>query len=61
MVPSTAPKWADKLLSAFLPPDLAEELQGDMYEQFEAQVEELGLTKARLIRVRNDVSNNIDG
>ena len=33
------PKWADKLLKVFLPEDLAEELQGDMHEQFEMQVE----------------------
>ncbi|RFS17840.1 ABC transporter permease [Emticicia sp. C21] len=43
----TPPKWADKLLKVFLPQDLAEELQGDMHEQFEMQVEEFGLTKAR--------------
>lgn len=45
------PRWADKLLMAFLPEDLAEELQGDMHEQFEMQVEELGLTKARWLYV----------
>lgn len=42
------PKWADRLLKAVLPHDLAEELQGDMHEQFEMQVEEIGLKKARL-------------
>ncbi|HEY1054278.1 MAG TPA: ABC transporter permease [Emticicia sp.] len=47
----TPPKWADKLLNAFLPEDLAEELQGDMHEQFEVQVEELGLKKARWLYV----------
>ncbi|MBA4849338.1 ABC transporter permease [Emticicia sp. BO119] len=41
------PKWADKLLMTFLPEDLAEELQGDMHEQFEVQVEEMGLKKAQ--------------
>lgn len=45
------PKWADKLLVVFLPDDLAEELQGDMHEQFEVQVEEVGLTKAKLLYV----------
>ncbi len=45
------PKWADKLLSVFLPDDLAEELQGDMHEQFEVKVEEVGLTKARWLYV----------
>src|SRR5690349_1986488 len=45
------PKGADKLLIIFLPDDLAEELQGDMHEQFERQVEEVGLTKAKLLYV----------
>ncbi|RYU93194.1 ABC transporter permease [Emticicia agri] len=45
------PKWADKLLAYFLPEDLAEELQGDMHEQFDVQVEEVGLTKARWLYV----------
>ncbi|HEY1055234.1 MAG TPA: permease prefix domain 2-containing transporter, partial [Emticicia sp.] len=47
----TPPKWADKLLKVFLPEDLAEELQGDMHEQFEVQVEEVGLFKARCLYV----------
>jgi putative ABC transport system permease protein len=41
------PKWADKLMSVLLPEDLLEELQGDIHEQFEMQVEEVGLNKAR--------------
>ncbi len=45
------PKWADKLLRVFLPDELAEELQGDMHEQFAVQVEEVGLTKARRLYV----------
>lgn len=45
------PRWADKLLRAFLPEELAEELQGDMHEQFEMQVQELGLSKARWLYV----------
>jgi ABC-type antimicrobial peptide transport system permease subunit len=45
------PKWADKLLAVFLPENLAEELQGDMHEQFEMQAEELGLAKARWLYV----------
>ncbi|MBA4849339.1 ABC transporter permease [Emticicia sp. BO119] len=48
---SSPPKWADKLLKVFLPEDLAEELQGDMHEQFEVQVEEMGLTKAQWLYV----------
>ena len=42
------PKLADKLLGVFLPDDLAEELQGDMHEQFELMVIEKGLAKARV-------------
>ncbi|HEY1054277.1 MAG TPA: ABC transporter permease [Emticicia sp.] len=45
------PQWADKLLRAVLPPDLSEELQGDLHEQFEIQVEEVGLFKARCLYV----------
>ncbi|MBA4849341.1 ABC transporter permease [Emticicia sp. BO119] len=47
----TPPKWADKLLSAFLPEDLLEELQGDMHEQFEVQAEDLGLKKAQWLYI----------
>lgn len=47
LTPNIPPRWADRLLEVFLPHELAEELQGDMHEQFEVQVEELGLTKAR--------------
>jgi ABC-type antimicrobial peptide transport system permease subunit len=46
------PEWADKLLKVLLPEELAEELQGDMHEQFEVQVQEVGLTKARLFYVK---------
>lgn len=42
------PKLADQLLRVLLPDDLAEELQGDMHEQFELMVEEKGLAKARV-------------
>ncbi|WP_337043935.1 ABC transporter permease [Emticicia sp. 17c] len=45
------PRWADKLLRFFLPDELAEELQGDMHEQFEHQAEQLGFTKARWLYV----------
>lgn len=43
------PRWADKLLAAVLPHELFEELQGDMHEQFEVQVEEIGESKAKLL------------
>ncbi|WP_337043936.1 ABC transporter permease [Emticicia sp. 17c] len=45
------PRWADKLLRFFLPDELAEELQGDMHEQFTYQAEQLGFTKARWLYV----------
>ncbi|HEY1055519.1 MAG TPA: permease prefix domain 2-containing transporter, partial [Emticicia sp.] len=45
------PRWAEKLLSAVLPYDLFEELQGDMHEQFDIQVEEIGETKAKWLYV----------
>ncbi|UTA66715.1 FtsX-like permease family protein [Emticicia sp. 21SJ11W-3] len=45
------PKLADKLLRVLLPDELAEELQGDMHEQFELMVEEKGLFKARWLYV----------
>ncbi|MFD2521959.1 ABC transporter permease [Emticicia soli] len=45
------PRWADRLLEVFLPDDLAEELRGDIHEQFEMQVEEFGLTKARWLYI----------
>ncbi|WP_337043934.1 FtsX-like permease family protein [Emticicia sp. 17c] len=49
--PPIPPRWADKLLRFFLPDELAEELQGDMHEQFEHQAEQLGFTKARWLYV----------
>jgi putative ABC transport system permease protein len=45
------PRWADKLLSAVLPFDMFEELQGDMHEQFERHVEEIGQSRARLLYI----------
>ncbi len=45
------PRWTDKLLLVFLPEDLAEELLGDMHEQFEMQMEKMGLAKAQCLYV----------
>ena len=45
------PKLAAQLLRLLLPDDLAEELQGDMHEQFELMVEEKGLFKAQWLYV----------
>ncbi len=41
------PKWLDSLVKGFLPPELYEELLGDLHEQFAFQAEELGAQKAR--------------
>ncbi|GAB4016368.1 ABC transporter permease [Spirosoma migulaei] len=41
------PAWADRLLTWLCPPYLLEELLGDLHEQFELQVEEVGEKKAR--------------
>jgi ABC-type antimicrobial peptide transport system permease subunit len=41
------PKWAGRLLVAVCPPDLTEELLGDLYEQFMEEIAENGETKAR--------------
>ena len=41
------PKWADRLLRAVIPGDLAEELSGDLHEQFFEELEQNALQKAR--------------
>ena len=41
------PAWADRLLTWLCPPYLLEELIGDLHEQFELQVDEVGEQKAR--------------
>lgn len=43
----TPPRWADRLLEWFVAPHLREDVQGDLYEVFYKQVEEVGLSKAR--------------
>ncbi|GAB3494852.1 ABC transporter permease [Spirosoma knui] len=45
------PPWADRLLKRVLPADLLEELLGDLHEQFEQQVAEIGAAKARQLYV----------
>jgi putative ABC transport system permease protein len=45
------PAWADRLLRFFCPDDLQEELLGDLHEQFDQQVAELGQTTARRLYV----------
>lgn len=45
--PLMPPRWADRLLSWVCPPELLEELLGDLHEQFFQQLNELGEAKAR--------------
>ncbi|GAB3494847.1 ABC transporter permease [Spirosoma knui] len=45
------PDWANRLLARFIPSDLLEELLGDLHEQFEQQVAEVGAAKARQLYV----------
>lgn len=41
------PKWADRFLQWYCRPELLEEIQGDLYEIFEHEQHQNGLTKAR--------------
>jgi putative ABC transport system permease protein len=36
------PQWADKLFKLLCPPELFEELQGDLQEQFELDIRRVG-------------------
>jgi putative ABC transport system permease protein len=45
--PQRPPRWADRLLSWLTPPDLLEELQGDLHEQFTQRVDQIGSQRAR--------------
>ncbi|WP_051211233.1 ABC transporter permease [Runella zeae] len=44
---SRPPRWADRLLEWFVAPHLREDLQGDLYEIFQKQTQEVGLARAR--------------
>jgi predicted permease len=46
------PRWADTLLERFLPPDLLEDVLGDLHEVYHRQVQEGGPGKARLAHLR---------
>jgi putative ABC transport system permease protein len=50
---ATPPRWATKLLHWYCAPHLLEEVQGDLEEEFEFQVNQIGATKARLDYIRN--------
>ncbi|WP_425290695.1 permease prefix domain 2-containing transporter [Spirosoma linguale] len=45
------PAWADHLLGVFCPSELQEELLGDLHEQFEQQVTQIGESTARRLYV----------
>lgn len=49
----TPPRWATRLLQWYCAYHLAEEIQGDLEEEFYFQVNKVGLKKARLDYVRN--------
>lgn len=49
--PLLPPAWADRLLKLFCPEALQEELLGDLHEQFEQQVAELGESTARRLYI----------
>jgi len=47
------PGWATRLLQWYCAPQLLEEVQGDLEEEFEFQVRQVGAVKARLDYIRN--------
>ncbi len=49
----TPPRWANKLLRYFCPIDLAEEMEGDFYEEFNYQAEHKGKRFAQWDYIRN--------
>ncbi len=44
---SPPPRWADRLLGWLCPPELLEEMQGDLHELYAQRVQEIGQRKAR--------------
>lgn len=44
---ASPPAWADRFFRALCPPELFEELQGDLHEQFEMDVKRLGIGAAK--------------
>jgi hypothetical protein len=49
---SAPPRWADKLFKLLCPPDLFEELQGDLHEQFELDTKRVGAKAAQKIYIQ---------
>jgi putative ABC transport system permease protein len=46
-------RWATRLLHWYCAPHLIEEVQGDLQEEFDFQVKQIGATRARLDYIRN--------
>jgi putative ABC transport system permease protein len=51
----TPPRWVTKLLRWYCSPHLLEEVQGDLEEEFDFQVKQVGVTRAKLDYIRNVV------
>jgi ABC-type antimicrobial peptide transport system permease subunit len=49
----TPPRWATKLLQWYCAPRLIEEVEGDLHEEFEFQVKQVGVRRAKFDYVRN--------
>jgi putative ABC transport system permease protein len=47
------PRWATRLLQWFCAPHLLEEIQGDLEEEFDFQVQQVGIVRARQDYVKN--------
>src|SRR6267154_2509360 len=50
---SSPPRWATRLLQWYCAPHLIEEVQGDLQEEFDYQVKQVGSRRAQLDYVRN--------
>ena len=46
------PQWADSFLKWYCPPELLDEIQGDLYEAFYIRAEKYGLRKAKLLFIK---------
>jgi hypothetical protein len=51
-LPSSPPKWTDKLLEWFCPDEWLEEVQGDLQERYHLRVEKLGEKNARRLYIK---------
>ena len=53
---ASPPRWATRFLEWYCAPHLLEEVQGDLEEEFEYKVQQVGVSKARLDYIRNVIS-----